>query len=159
MAPWRKSSWTLLCVVGEKDLRCLTVTHFGKAGASGNRAIPAPVLSGASLCSRPHPTAQLLCTAEAPPPHGFLGATGGHPGESYPQVQSLTALVTWDSRRGRVGPAGWGVPEAGAGAFPLRSHGDWLHPPSTPHCRPGDVPPTLVPTFNHQLPLEPHQIV
>ena len=80
MAPWRKSSWTLLCVVGEKDLRCLTVTHFGKAGGFGNRAITGPVLSGASLCSRPHPTVQLLCPAEAPPPCGFLGAAGGTPG-------------------------------------------------------------------------------
>lgn len=110
--------------------------------------------------SAPGHTPQLSCSAQLRPRHpvGFwvpLVAPWG----VTPSGTELDSPRHLGFQEGKNWPGGWGVPEAGASAFPLRSHGDWSHYPSSPHCRPGDVSPTPVPTFNHQLPLWPHQIV
>lgn len=106
LPPWRNSSWTLLQALGEKDLKCLKNYPFWKGQwvcqLSSHR--PSAVRVPASA---PGHTPQLSCSAQLRP-HlslGCLDAAGGHPGESYLQVykQCLTALVTWGSRRGRIG--------------------------------------------------------
>lgn len=75
---WRNSSWTLLCAVGEKDLKRLRIILCGKASGPGiSKHSQAQGPAGTSLCSMAHPEARLLCPAEAPSPLAFPGVLSG----------------------------------------------------------------------------------
>lgn len=67
------------------------------------------------LQATPHGSAAL--PSRGPATLWVSGCHWWHPGESHPQVQSLTALVTWDSRRGRAGPVAGACPRLGQVPF------------------------------------------
>lgn len=67
MAPWRKSSWTLLCVVGEKDVRCLTVTPLERLVGLATEQSQAQC--SAVPASAPGHTPQFSCSVQLRPHH------------------------------------------------------------------------------------------
>lgn len=133
---WRNSSWTLLCAVGKKDLKCFRIIPFERPmGLAAEHSGPSALLAPASALRH---TPQLSCSAQLRPPSspGDLSAAGGHPGESSPQVESaLHRPCHLGFQKGRDWPGlGWArrwLYSWPGPASPILSHRGW--PPRAEH--------------------------